>query len=321
MADLPVDRVSPGDPAFTHAGLDFFEPFLVKKGRGTEKRYGRLFTCLNTRAVHIEIAHSMDTDSFVNCLLRFIARRGQPKMIRSDNGRNFVSGERELREEYDRWMANQKGVAQLQHELSNRRITWKFNVPYASHMVGVWERQIRTIRRVLSGLSRTHRLSDEQLVTLMTVSEGLVNNRPLTSVSDDPRDMESLTPNHLLLLKPVAVPPGLFGESDLCSRKKWRHTQYLADLFWKRWIREYLPLLRERTKWTKPSENVRVGDLVIMIDFLLPRNEWVLARVLEVFPGPDGYVRSARIRTAKGELVRPISKLCKLERNIAEDSA
>ena len=97
MADLLEERVSPGQPPFSHVGIDFFGPFLVKQGRSQVKRYGCIFTCLNIRAVHIEVAHSLDTDSFLNALRRFIARRGKPVLVRTDNGSNFVSGDKEIR--------------------------------------------------------------------------------------------------------------------------------------------------------------------------------------------------------------------------------
>ncbi|XP_068738639.1 uncharacterized protein [Montipora capricornis] len=96
MANLPQDRVTPSKPPFTYVGVDLFGPFPVRRGRTTAKRYGALFTCLTIRAVHIEIVHSMDTESFINALRRFIARRGRPEEIRSDNGGNFVKGEKEL---------------------------------------------------------------------------------------------------------------------------------------------------------------------------------------------------------------------------------
>ena len=102
-ADLPVDRVTPHEPAFTSIGVDYFGPFTVKRGRGREKRYDCMFTCLTTRAVHIETADTMDTDTFLNCLYRFMARRGEPRLIRSDNGSNFVGAERELRKEIESW--------------------------------------------------------------------------------------------------------------------------------------------------------------------------------------------------------------------------
>ena len=103
MADLPVDRITPDEPPFTSVGVDFFGPFLIKRGRTEIKRYGCIFTCLTIRAVHIEVTHSLDTDSFISALRRFIARRGNPKLLRSDNGGNFVGSEKELREAIQDW--------------------------------------------------------------------------------------------------------------------------------------------------------------------------------------------------------------------------
>ena len=263
---------------------------------------------LNMRAIHIEIAHSLDTDSFINCLQRFISRRGKPSTIRSDNGTNFVGAERELKEEVQKWQA--KKIQGMMNECS---IQWKFNTPLASHMGGVWERQIRTVRKVLAGLTKQQLLTDESLCTLMCVAEGIVNNRPITTVSADPRDMEPLTPNHLLLLRTVKTPPGLFDENDLYTRKRWRQVQYLADLFWKRWTREYLPELQKRARWEKPSRDLSVGDLVLVMDNALPRNEWMMGRVIETYKGRDDRVRSVKVKTKKSDLVRPIAKVCLLE--------
>ena len=124
MADLPQDRITPDKPPFTYVGVDCFGPFLVRRGRSQAKRYGVIFTCLTVRAIHIEVAHSLDTDSFVNCMRRFIARRGQPEKIRSDNGGNFVRGEKELRDAIDGW--NQKVIAE---SLLQRNVQWVFNPP------------------------------------------------------------------------------------------------------------------------------------------------------------------------------------------------
>ena len=306
--DLPADRVMPGDPAFTSVGVDYFGPIPVKRGRGREKRYGCLFTCLTTRAIHIEVADSLDVDSFLNCLYRFMARRGEPRLIRSDNGTNFVGAERELRRQVEEWNHDH-----IQDELNERRVKWLFNPPAASHMGGVWERQIRSVKKVLAGLTREQVLTHEMLVTLLVIAEGIINNRPITTVSDDPRDPEPLTPNHLLIHRPTSAPLGLFNDEDLHSRRKWRQVQYLADVFWKRWTKEYLPLLRRHTKWQEPQRNVQEGDLVLVLERQLPRNEWPVGRVTSVQTGSDGLVRSARVRTKNNELLRPIVKLCILE--------
>ncbi len=171
MADLPESRTKAGEPPFSTTGVDYFGPLLVKRGRSEVKRYGCLFTCFNTRAVHLEVAHSLDTDSFLNVLERFIARRGEPKEIWSDNGTNFVGAVAEMKRSIQQWNQTQIHQHLLQHE-----IAWHFNPPKASHMGGVWERQIRTVRSVLAGLGGSHALDDEGLLTLLTVVEGIVNS-------------------------------------------------------------------------------------------------------------------------------------------------
>ena len=183
---------------------------------------------MTVRAIHVEVIHSLDTDSFLNALRRFIARRGQPKQIRSDNGSNFVRGEKDLREAVREW--NQQKIHAF---LLAKNIKWIFNPPAGSHHGGVWERCIRTVRKVMKALLKEQPLDDEGLTTLMCEAEAIINGRPLTKVSDDPRDPEALTPNHLLLLRSgPTLAPGVFSKEDCYSRRRWRHTQYMADVFW-----------------------------------------------------------------------------------------
>lgn len=244
MTDLPADRVTPGKPPFSYVGVDCFGPFVVHRCRSQVKRYGVLYTCLVTRAIHIEVAQSMDTDSFVNSMRRFIARRGTPEVMRSDNGTNFVSGNKELHQAISRW-----NEQQIHEFFLQRNIKWIFNPPSGSHHGGVWERCIRTVRKVLTALMKEQILDDEGLTTLMCEVESIVNSRPITKSSDDPTDYEALTPSHLLLLRSGPnLPPGSFSKEDKYSRRRWRQVQYLSDIFWRRWIREYLPQLQERQK-------------------------------------------------------------------------
>ena len=305
MADLPSDRVSPDLPPFTNTGVDFFGPFHVKQGRSLVKRYGVLFTCLFTRAVHIEMAVSLDTDAFVNALRRFIARRGQVKSMRSDNGTNFVGAERELREAIRGW--NQSKISSF---FLQRSVDWTFNTPAASHHGGSWERLIRSIRRILAGLLKEQTLTDDSLRTLLSEVESILNSRPLTRSSSDPNDLSCLTPNHLLLLKDQpSLPIGVFVKEDNYVRRRWRQVQYLSDLFWKKWVREYLPFLQERQKWLFPQRNVQVGDIVLVVDPSAPRGSWPLGKVQAVFPDGSGGVRSAEVKTKASTLVRPVTKL------------
>lgn len=310
MADLPEDRVTPDNPPFTYVGVDCFGPFVVKRGRSHPKRYGVLFTCLSITAVHIEVAHSLDTDSFLNALRRFMARRGRPAEIRSDNGTNFVGAEKELRDAVDNW--NQQKINEF---LLQSQVKWLFNPPTGSHHGGVWERCIRTVRKVMSAVVKEQVLDDEGLETLMCEVEAIVNGRPLTNVSEDPNDMEALTPNHLLLLRHgPTLPPDSFRREDTYSRRRWRQAQYLADVFWRRWVKEYLPRLQERQKWLQPQRNFEVGDIVLVVDESTPRNAWPLGRVVDVMRNSkDGYVRRVSVRTKSTVLQRPVNKIVLLE--------
>jgi len=275
MADLPADRVAPGKPPFTNVGVDCFGLFLVKRGRSHEKRYGRLFTCLNVRAIHIEKLHSLDTDSFVNAPVRFVARRGTVQVMRSDNGTNFIGGEKELRGSIRRWNTSH----QVHRHLLLKEIEWKFNPPAASHMGGIWERQIRTVCRALDVVMKGQIVNDELLDTMFCEVESMVNSRPLTPTSDDPRNLEALTPNHLLLLRPgLPCPVNEFTAKD-AYRRRWTHVQYLADRFSSRWISEYLPTLQLHQKWLEAHRNLRVGDVVIIADENTPKRSWPLGRV------------------------------------------
>ena len=185
--------------------------------------------------------------------------------------------------------------------------------PAASHMGGVWERQIRTCRKILSSLMRDQVLDDERLDTLFCEVESIVNDRPITAVSDDPKDLEALTPNHLLKLgHGHPVPLRDLKQTDKYG-KRWKHVQLLLELFWKRWIREYLPTLQCRQRWIESQPNFQIGDIVLVWDDNSPRNQWPLARITKTFPGGDDLVRSVEVRTAAGSHVRPITKLCLLE--------
>jgi len=246
MADLPEDQVTPALP-FTYVGVDYFGPYITKEGRKESKRYGALFTCLISRAGHIEVAHSLEIDCFLNVLRRFIARHGPVHEIRSDNGTNFVGAKRELSQ-----AVNKMDHEEITEKLRQQQIDWKFNPPAVSHMGGVWERQIRTARRILDTLLHEHgsRLDDDSLQTLMCEVEAMINSRPLTAISSDAKDPVPLSPNQILTMKTSIVipPPGKFQCNDVYMRQCQRRVQYLCNLFWLRWKKEYLPMLQERPK-------------------------------------------------------------------------
>jgi hypothetical protein len=147
--------------------------------------------------------------------------------------------------------------------------------------------------------------------TLMTEVECIINSRPLTTVSSDHDDLTPLSPNNILAMKSKVVfpPPGDFQKEDVYLRKRWRRVQYLANIFWSRWKREFLQTLQPRTKWCKARRNFAVGDVVLMVDDNAPRNSWKLACVTDVMPDDRGLVRMVKIKTSLSSFVRPIAKL------------
>ena len=312
MADLPASRVKPDEPAFSRTGMDYFGPFDVRQGRTTRKRYGVVFTCLNSRAVHLEVAESLDTSSCMDAVRRFIARRGNVKEIFSDNGTNLVSTNKELKQSLQE--LNQEHISYHMHR---QNIDWHFNPPTASHQGGIWERQIRTIRKILCAILNEQNMksyrNDEHLRTFMCEVERTINSRPLTRVSDEANDLDVITPNDLLLLNNTATfPPGVFNEKELYSKRRWRQMQYMADIFWKRWTREYLPDLHKRQKWLQSKKNIQTGDIVLIVDDHAPRNSWPMGLVQDTHEDGQGLVRSAKIKTKTTVLTRPVTKLCVL---------
>lgn len=149
-------------------GVDYCGPFEVKAGRILIKRYGVVFTCMSSRAVHLEMAYSLDTSSCIHALRRFISRRGQVSHIRSENGTNFVGAERELREAIS--ALNHK---RIQNSLLHSGMKWSFNTPAASHHGGAWERIIPMVRKVLNSVLHQQNVDDEGLQTLLCEVEAI----------------------------------------------------------------------------------------------------------------------------------------------------
>ncbi|KAK7880770.1 hypothetical protein WMY93_032583 [Mugilogobius chulae] len=285
MADLPPSRLRLFKPAFYSTGVDCFGPMLVKVGRRTEKRWGILYKCLTTRAIHLDLLPNMDADSFLMSLRRFIARRGKPYELLSDQGTNFKGGSRELREAF---LALEPTVKE---QLSSQQIRFQFNPPNAPHFGGSWEREVRSVKTALRTTLGDQSVPDEVLRTLLIEVEGILNSRPLGYVSSDLADPDPVTPNCLLMGRPdSSLPQVVYPESELLSRKRWRHSQILADHFWKHFIQHFLPTLQSRQKWQTEKEDITVGTVVLIVDQQTPRALWQVGTVKTVIPGADGRV-------------------------------
>lgn len=313
MADLPPERLATCPP-FTYVGLDVFGPWSIttrrtRGGQAESKRWAIMFCCMSSRAVHIEVIDSMDTSSCINALRRFFAIRGPAKQLRSDCGTNFIGACKEL------GMSKDKSDVTVQRYLNQQGCSWEFNPPHASHMGGSWERMIGVARRILDSmlLEQYTRLTHEVLCTLMAEVTAIINARPLIPVSNDHEDPFILSPSMLLTQKVgVPPPPGDFTDKDLLT-KQWRQVQTLANKFWNRWSRDYLPTLQRRKKWTKSYQNLQEGDIVLLKDNQAARNNWPMAIITKTFPGDDGRVRKAELKTTdqghSKTFLRPVSEV------------
>ncbi|XP_062699456.1 uncharacterized protein LOC134284516, partial [Aedes albopictus] len=232
MAPLPRVRLTPFVRAFTFVGVDYFGPLEVRIGRSVVKRWVALFTCLTERAIHLEVAHSLSTQSFIMAFRRFIARRGSPREVYSDNGINFVGANRQLTEEQQKMQQVNQECAST---FTNTHTTWYFNVPAAPHMGGPWERLVRSVKTAMKVISdSTPHPSDEMLETILLEAEGVINSRPLTYVPLDQADSEALTPNHFLLygFNGVNQPVIAFVDKESGLRDIHKATQRIVDKFW-----------------------------------------------------------------------------------------
>ena len=200
MANLPKKHLLIYDKTIAATGVDYFGPFLVKHSKTTRrnqaltKRYGVIYTCLTTRAIHLELAEDLSTDSFILSLRRFISRRGHVKIMKSHNGTNFVGAGTELKERL-------RILDQIKVEnfLRMKNIKWRFNLPLCPWISGSWEPLIKSIKRSLESITNGRTITEELLITLLCEVMSILNSRPLTSTSDEITDFEVLTPNLILL--------------------------------------------------------------------------------------------------------------------------
>lgn len=272
-----------------------------KNGRKTEKRYGLILTCLASRAVHVEMLDSLSTDAFINGLRCFIALRGTVSTLRCDQGTNFVGAKNEFLKEEEKI-----DPERLEIFLREKQCQFIMNAPHSSHAGGIWERQIRTLKSILKDLVHSYpgRLDDFSLRTLLYEAAFIVNSRPLTVEGiNDPSGPQPISPNHVIMMKETVPlpPPGTFDRPDMYLRKRWRRVQYLAEQFWSRWKKEFLPLLNTRQKWLTRNRNLQVNDIVVIGDNDV-RGRWKLAKVIEASPGEDGLVRRVRLLVGDSQL-------------------
>lgn len=311
MGNLPAPRVTISRP-FLQTGVDYFGPLYVRPAprRPKVKAYVAIFICMCTKAVHMELVSDLSTDRFLQALRRFISRRGRCTDMFSDNGTNFVGARNKLQDLLKLLKdGNHNGI--IAKELAKDGIQWHFNPPSAPHFGGLWEAAVRSAKTHLVKVIGENPVSPEDLSTLLAQVEACLNSRPLTPLSDDPNDLEPLTPAHFLIGESLhAIPDPDFTNLPTNRLDLLQLTQRRLQDFWKRWRREYLCQLQGRAKRWKPAVSIDVGTLVVIQDDNLPPMRWKLGRIVKVHPGDDGAVRVVTLKTATGSLMRPVEKIC-----------
>lgn len=303
MGNLPKERIIQNKP-FSHSGVDYAGPFSITlskiRGSKTMKAYICLFICFATKAIHLELCSDLTSDAFLAALRRFVARRGHISHLYSDNGTNFVKANKEL-------------ISLIKQSASQELIEWNFLPPSAPHFGGLWEAGVKAVKTHLIRVIGAQILTYEEFLTVLCQVEAILNSRPISPMSNDPNDLNVLSPGHFLTLAPLTCAPDV-DLSDINPNRlsRWQLLQKMQQDFWKRWHLEYLHTLQQRHKWSHPEASPITGDLVLIKDDTTPPLQWRIARIISIHPGPDGVVRVATVKTAGGVLKRPLIKLCPL---------
>lgn len=313
MGQLPISRLQPSFP-FQNTGTDYAGPFLLKdrRGRGskTSKAYVCLFVCLVTKAVHLELVSELTSEAFLQSLRRFVARRGKPTNVYSDNGRNYVGANALLKELTSFFNQTAKDLSNFAAEIG---IQWHFIPSLSPHFGGLWEAAVKGTKHHLKRVLGDTKLTYEDYATVLTQIETILNSRPLSPLSTDPSDLEPLTPGHFLLGRnPTAVPSEDTSDVPVSRLSRFQHLQQLVQHFWTRWSLEYISTLQERSKWRRANKNIAIDALVLIKDNNLPPLKWRLGRVVAVHPGVDRVVRVVSVRTSTGIIRRSVASISPL---------
>ncbi|XP_048483598.1 uncharacterized protein LOC125489949 [Plutella xylostella] len=318
MGNLPSDRVEPDFPFHT-VGTDFAGPFLItdRKGRGCKitKCYLCIFVCFRYKCVHLEAVSDLTKDSFILTLSRFISRRGKPKTICCDNGRNFVAAAKEI----SSFLTSQADA--ITDFAARRGIEFRFSPAYAPHFGGLWEAGVKSAKFHMHRVLKDTHLTFEELASLFAQIEAILNSRPLCPISPSPNDLSPLTPGHFLIGRPLTASPSpCLLEANPNRLDRFQRLEQYRQHFWKRWSSEYVAELQQRTKWKTRATDLLLDDLVLIKEDAAPPLCWRLGRVDKLYPGSDGVPRVADVRTTHGTVRRALNRLCILPTPQANES-
>lgn len=305
-APLPSARIEQAKP-FDVVGLDYAGPLYIKNQNA--KCYILLCTCAVTRAIHLELTRDLTTKSFLLAFRRFVSRRGLCSIVYSDNARTFKAADSELKA-----MWGVLSHTEVKNFYATKGIQWRYIVERGAWWGGFYERMVRTVKTILKKVLGRASLVVEELETVLIEIEAVINHRPLTYVHEE--ETLILSPDRFLVGKKIGnLPPVNIKSTKEILYKAYRYRERLLNNFWRTFFKEYLLNLRSanHVKNPSPSVNLNVNDIVIINEEPLPRNMWRLGRVLKVFTGRDGLIRSCELKTEKCVIRRPVQLLVKLE--------
>ena len=305
--NLPRTRTS-GSTPYQVIGVDFAGPIIYRtKSKAEKKSYLALYGCSLTRGVFLDLLPSLSMEAFVISLKRFIARRGRPKLIYSDNGGTFKAAAK--------WLREAQKSEKFNNYLAQHSITWQFNLSRAPWWGGQFERLIGLFKSAFYKTIGNATLRWSELEELVLDVEITLNNRPLSYLEDD-LQLPPLTPNSMLNLNLNDLPnpePHQIPDTDL--RKRAKYLARCKEMVWNRWSKEYVRALREqhRRAGGVQTPHPKVGDVVIIRGDSKNRNHWKLGVVEELIQGRDGKTRGAKVKTSNGILERATQHLSPLE--------
>lgn len=240
MGQLPNSRTHLEFP-FLNSYVDYAGPVLVanRKGRGCKltKAYMCIFVCSAVKAVHLELVSDLTTEAYMAALNRFVARRGKPWSITSDNGTNFVGASNEM----CRFLQS----SNVASEMAQEGIEFIFTPAYSPHFNSLAEAAVKSCKHHLKRLLHLTHFTFEEMASCLTHIEAVLNSRPLTPLSSDPNDFSALTPFHFLIGRPfLSVPYPQVTEANITRLDRWKRIQHIRQHFWTRFHNEYTSLLQ-----------------------------------------------------------------------------
>ena len=299
MGQLPAPRVTESQ-SFIIIGVDYAGPFTLKTDRKRKapeySAWLAVFVCFATKGVHLEVIDSATTESFLATLRNLICRRGAPSDIYSDNGPNFKGAKNDLNEFY-KWLESSETTEALRNFLLSHKITWH-NIPErAPHFGGLWEAAVKSAKFHLKRIMGKQVLTYKEFNSVAIQIEACLNSRPLMhQYCHSPDGVEPLTAAHLLIGRRIMAYPETEVDLAVTQTERWTLCQQIVQAFWKRWSKECLNQLQAQYKWRNKRPNLAVGDVVLIRDKTYFQTHWGLARVVKLYPGEDGLVRSVDVK-------------------------